>query len=82
VVTDIPAFRTFARPSDFAEFVPVADPAALAAAVDRLLDHPGARRRLSARGQEVAAGYRLERSRHAMEEALNDILGGRPPHAA
>jgi glycosyltransferase involved in cell wall biosynthesis len=82
VVTDIPAFRTFARPSDFAQFVPVADPSALAAAVDRLLDDPAARRRLSERGPEVAAGYRLERSRQAMEESLNDILGGRPPLAA
>jgi glycosyltransferase involved in cell wall biosynthesis len=73
VVTDIPAFRTFAQPADYAHFVPVADPPALAAAVDRLLADLTERRRLSERGPQVAAGYQVERSRQAMEEALTDI---------
>jgi glycosyltransferase involved in cell wall biosynthesis len=76
VVTDIPAFRTFAQPSDFAHFVPVADPPALATAVARLLDNRGERRRLSERGPHVAAAYRIDRSHQAMEDALTQILAG------
>jgi glycosyltransferase involved in cell wall biosynthesis len=73
VVTDIPAFRTFAQPADYAHFFPVADPPELAAAVDRLLADVAERKRLSERGPQVAAGYQVERSRQAMEEALTDI---------
>jgi len=76
VVTDIPAFRTFAHEADFAHFVPVGNPPALAAAVARLLDDCGERRRLSERGPEVAAGYRTTRSHQAMEDALSQILAG------
>jgi glycosyltransferase involved in cell wall biosynthesis len=74
VVTDIPAFRTFAAPADFAHFVPVADPPALAAAVARLLEDLDERQRLSERGPQVAAGYQTARSHDAMETALFQIL--------
>jgi len=76
VVTDIPAFRTFAQPVDFAHFVPVANPPALAAAIARVLDDPRERQRLSERGPQVAADYRTGRSHQAMEEALTQILVG------
>jgi glycosyltransferase involved in cell wall biosynthesis len=76
VVTDIPAFRTFAAPADFAHFVPVADPSALAATVQRLLDDRAERERLSERGPQVAAEYQTARSQEAMETALLQILEG------
>jgi glycosyltransferase involved in cell wall biosynthesis len=73
VVTDIPAFRTFAQPADYAHFVPVANPPAAANALGCLLDDLAERQRLSKRGPSVAAGYQIERSRQAMEAALTDI---------
>jgi glycosyltransferase involved in cell wall biosynthesis len=77
VVTDIPAFRTFGQPDDFAHFVPVGNSPALAAAVARLLDDGTERKRLSERGPQVAAGYQIERSHQAMEDALKDIVARR-----
>jgi glycosyltransferase involved in cell wall biosynthesis len=76
VVTDIPAFRTFATPADFAHFVPVADPHALAATVERLLDNRTECKRLGERGPQVASAYRTARSHQAMEESLFQILEG------
>jgi glycosyltransferase involved in cell wall biosynthesis len=76
VVTDIPAFRTFAHPDDYAHFVPVGDPLAMAAAVGHLLDNSEERRRLTVRGLEVAAGYSIQRSFDAMEAALAAIASG------
>ncbi len=46
VVTEIPAFRTFARPDDYACFATVGDVEGMAAAVERLLDCPAERERL------------------------------------
>lgn len=76
VVTDIPAFRTFASPADYARFVPVGDPARMAAAVAELLESPAERERLRRRGLEVAAGYTPGRSFDAMEAALAAVAGG------
>jgi glycosyltransferase involved in cell wall biosynthesis len=76
VVTDIPAFRTFARPDDYAHFAEVGDVQGMAAAVERLLDSPAERERLGARGLEVAAGYTMRRSCDAMEETLTAIAAG------
>jgi glycosyltransferase involved in cell wall biosynthesis len=73
VVTDIPAFRTFARPDDYANFVGVGEVEAMAAAVERLLDSSAEREWLSVRGQEVAAGYTMRRSSDIMEETLAAI---------
>jgi glycosyltransferase involved in cell wall biosynthesis len=79
VLTDVPSFRAFARPSDYAQFVPVGNPAELARVLGRLLDNPAERARLGRRGLEVAAGYTLERSQQAMAHVLADIVaGGRP----
>jgi glycosyltransferase involved in cell wall biosynthesis len=79
VLTDVPSFRAFARPNDYAHFVPVGNPGELARAVARLLDDPAERTRLSRRGLEVAAGYTLERSQQAMANVLADIVArGRP----
>jgi glycosyltransferase involved in cell wall biosynthesis len=74
VVTDIPAFRTFAHPDDYAHFVPVGDAQRMATAVERLIDAPDERRRLSLRGIEVAAEYTMQRSHDAMEAVLFAIL--------
>jgi glycosyltransferase involved in cell wall biosynthesis len=75
VLTDIPAFRTFASPPDHAHFVPVGQPEVLARAVLALLADSAERQRLSGRGIEVAAGYTIARSRIAMAEALEQIAG-------
>jgi glycosyltransferase involved in cell wall biosynthesis len=79
VVTDIPSFRTFAEPDDYAHFVPVGDAAKMAAAVGALLDSVGERKRLRARGLQVAADYTLQRSHDAMEAVLTEIALGQPP---
>jgi glycosyltransferase involved in cell wall biosynthesis len=73
VVTDIPAFRTFARPDDYARFAGVGDVEGMADAVERLLDSPAERERLGARGLEVAAGYTMRQSCDAMEKTLTAI---------
>jgi glycosyltransferase involved in cell wall biosynthesis len=75
VVTDIPAFRTFAQPDDYALFAGVGDVEGMASAVERLLDSPAERERLGVRGLEVAAGYTMRRSCDAMEETLTAIAG-------
>jgi glycosyltransferase involved in cell wall biosynthesis len=77
VLTDIPSFRSFARPMDYAEFVPVGRPDLLAAAIEHLLDRPARREQLSARGLEVAAGYTMERSYQAMSETLAEVVSRR-----
>jgi glycosyltransferase involved in cell wall biosynthesis len=77
LVTDIPAFRAFALPIDYAHFVPVGKPAAMAHALGSLLENPAERARLSRRGLEVAAAYTLERSHLAMAEALVEIMSRR-----
>jgi glycosyltransferase involved in cell wall biosynthesis len=74
VATNIPAFRTYAEPADYAHFVPVGRPERMAEAIGRLLDDGAERRRLSQRGPEVAAAYTLERSYDAMEAALAAIV--------
>jgi glycosyltransferase involved in cell wall biosynthesis len=76
VVTDIPAFRTFAQPDDYAHFVEVGDSPAMAAAVGHLLSSPAQRDSLSARGLEVSAAYTMQRSADAMEAALAAIAAG------
>lgn len=82
VVTDIPAFRTFARPADYAHFVPVADPKTMEATVARLLDDPGERMRLSERGPQVAGVYQTARSHQVLEETLMQILSTHASRAA
>ena len=74
VVTDIPAFRGFAEPQDFARFVAVGDPVALARALVEVLDDPLERQRLSRRSLEVAGAYTMQRSFQAMSEALERII--------
>lgn len=80
VVTDIPAFRTYAAPDDYAHFVPVGDTAGMAAALGRLLDAPAERQRLRERGLQVAVGYTQARSFDRMEQLLL-ALANRTPTA-
>lgn len=70
LVTDIPAFRTYAAPDDYAHFVPVGDVAGMTAALGRLLDAPAERQRLRERGLQVASGYTQARSFDRMEQLL------------
>jgi glycosyltransferase involved in cell wall biosynthesis len=73
VVTDIPAFRTFARPNDYAHFVPVGQPTRMVAALDALIQSLKERQRLQLRGPEVATEYTQDRSHDAMESVLAAI---------
>lgn len=54
VTTDAPGCRDCVRHEDNGLLVPVKDAAALASAIERLLDDPALRRRLGARGRERA----------------------------
>ena len=76
VVTDIPAFRGFSQPGDFAHFVPVGDTESMAAALEKLLNDTKERQRLSKRGLQVAAEYTMQRSYDAMESVLRTIAAG------
>lgn len=62
VATDVPGCREIARNGENAILVPPRDPEALAAALCRLIDDPDLRRRLGARGREIAvAEFLLDR---------------------
>jgi glycosyltransferase involved in cell wall biosynthesis len=79
VLTDIPSFRAFASPNDYAQFVPVGRPELMAQALDWLLDDKSEySRRERARqidaGLEVAARYTLGHSYQAMSDALTEIV--------
>lgn len=81
VLTDIPAFRSFASPADYAAFVPVGQPERMAQALDRVLDRASAssrqeRARLIERGFAVAARYSTALSWQAMNAALEEIVQG------
>lgn len=54
VATDVPGCREIVRDGDNGLLVPARDGAATAAAVARLLDDTGLRRRMAARGREIA----------------------------
>lgn len=76
VVTDIPAFRSFSQPDDYAHFVPVGDVESMAAALENLLDDTSERKRLSGRGLQIAAEYTMQRSFDTMEAVLLNIAAG------
>jgi glycosyltransferase involved in cell wall biosynthesis len=90
IATDLPGHRTIVRDDVEGALVPRRDPAALAAAIRRLLGATEERRRLGAAGRARAAGYgwsaiaeRLE----AIYDAVADGTGsarraGRPADAA
>ncbi|OAI45869.1 hypothetical protein AYO44_02405 [Planctomycetaceae bacterium SCGC AG-212-F19] len=74
VLTDIPSFRHFAYPTDYATFVPVGRPDVLAQTLARLLTDTTWRARLTERGLQVAARYTLQRSYQTMSDTLAEIL--------
>src|SRR5262249_32285290 len=78
VVTNIPAFRTFAQPDDYASFVRVGDTQGMAAPLEHPLGCHRQRPRLGERGLQVAAGYTMTRSADAMEETLTAIAANQP----
>jgi phosphatidylinositol alpha-mannosyltransferase len=57
VASDIPGYDEVVRPDVDGLLVPARDPAALAAAVARVLDQPGLAGRLAAGGRERAASF-------------------------
>ena len=62
VTADVPGCREIVRDSENGLLVPVRDGAATAAAIRRLLDEPGLRRRLGARGRKIVlAEFSVER---------------------
>jgi glycosyltransferase involved in cell wall biosynthesis len=79
VVTDIPAFRTFAAPFDYARAVPVGDPERMALALQELLQSPDEMMRLRQRGLEVAENYTMQRSHDAMEDVLLTLVAKSNP---
>jgi phosphatidylinositol alpha-mannosyltransferase len=60
VATDIAGFREVVRHEVEALLVPPGDPAALSAAVRRVLTEPGVAERLGASGRQRAERYRWE----------------------
>jgi glycosyltransferase involved in cell wall biosynthesis len=74
VLTDIPSFRAFAKPADYAQFVPVGQPLQMAETVHRLLDAPAQRQALAQHGLQVASRYTMERSFQAMSDTLAEIV--------
>jgi len=80
ILTDIPSFRAFAKPTDYARFVPVGQPEVIAAALERMLAEGSLGQRLSARGLQVAADYTQERSYAAMSATLAEVLNRKAPH--
>ncbi|MBW1646311.1 MAG: glycosyltransferase [Deltaproteobacteria bacterium] len=71
VLTDIPSYRAFGGPggvADYAFFVPAGDVQAMAAAVLRLAADRRLRKKLAARGCQVAGGYSYEKVAARMKE--------------
>lgn len=60
VLSDIPSFRSFAKPCDYALFAPHDNPVAMADKVCYLIENSDERRRLIKRGIEVASTYSFE----------------------
>lgn len=75
ITTDVPGCREAVRHGDNGLLVPVKDPAALAAAIGKLLDQPSARERMAARGRErVLAEFSQERVIEATLSVYREAL--------
>lgn len=77
VATDVPGCREIARDRENAILVPPRDPEALAAALRRLIEDPDLRRRLGARGREIAvAEFSLDRVIADTLDVYRDLMAG------
>lgn len=74
VTTDNGGSRDYAHPGTTAEVVPVDDPAAMAAAVEHLLDDPRRRRRLAEEGERTARTFTWDRAARDLEATLETYL--------
>lgn len=73
VLTDIPSYKSFSEPCDYAKFVPEGDCEAMAHSVCDLIQNDEDRMRVVLRGLEVAADYTFEKVAEEMEMFL---MGG------
>lgn len=76
VASDIPGYREVVRRDEDGLLVPPRDPAALAAAVGRLLDDRGLAGRLAAAGAARAARFSWEGVTREIESAYEEAIGG------
>ncbi|NNL66145.1 MAG: glycosyltransferase, partial [Myxococcales bacterium] len=72
VAADIPSFREIAR--DIALYFPPDDAAALAAAVQQVLDDPASARTRTAAGQERARDFSWERATDALCKVFHEVV--------
>ncbi len=73
VLTDIPSYRSFASPADYALFVPVGDVGKMADAIVEISDNMGLRYQLIKRGLEVSANYSYENVVKRLEKTLVNL---------
>jgi glycosyltransferase involved in cell wall biosynthesis len=74
ILSDVGSYRSLDPSMDFAHFVPIRSPGAIAEGVLRIRDAPGCRETLVKRGFEVANRYTLEQMGNRLEETLLNIL--------
>ncbi|KPA10800.1 Glycosyl transferase, group 1 domain protein [Candidatus Magnetomorum sp. HK-1] len=72
VLTSIPSYKNFSSPQDYAVFVPVDDPEAMAQALMELMDNRDKKKYLIKRGLDVAAQYSYEKVAEKMEILLKN----------
>ena len=84
LATDLPGHRSVVTPGHDGVLVPRRDPDALAAALARLLDDPGERRRLGANGLRSAARFGWDDIAARLEDIYLSVgpSGARPPREA
>lgn len=75
VLTGISTYRNFAPDRDFACFVPVHRPDAVADAIEALVRDEALRERCVARGLEVAKNFSLERTKEHLAAFVESISG-------
>lgn len=68
VLSDIPSFRTYAVPGDYALFVPCNHPDAMAGAVCHLIGNASMRKQLIQRGLEVSSRFAFDKVAAAIEK--------------
>jgi len=77
IATDLPGHRSILRDGVEGMLVPRRDPAALAAAIRRLLETPEERRRMGANGLARSAGYGWDTIAKRLEEIYDAVVANR-----
>ncbi len=73
IISDIPAYRRFAAPCNYARFVPHSNPQAMARAICELTQNSSARQFYVKRGLTVAADFSFERVAKNLESVFSDM---------